>query len=107
MNVTVKTFAQLREITQEGSFTLTLPDNTTTMADVIVLLKKRSDKWAQALGVSDDSISAEDGKCGESGAVNTGTSSSVLMARNQQLCDIQTHVQSGDELAFFPPVTGG
>jgi len=27
MNVTVKTFAQLREITQEGSFTLTLPES--------------------------------------------------------------------------------
>jgi len=90
MNVTVKTFAQLREITQEGSFTLTLPDSTVTMGDVITLLKSRSDKWALALGDTADS-----------------ENSSVLMARNQQLCDIQTHVQPGDELAFFPPVTGG
>ncbi|MCQ8850169.1 MoaD/ThiS family protein [Alteromonas stellipolaris] len=90
MNVTVKTFAQLREITQEGSFTLTLPDSTVTMGDVITLLKSRSEKWAQALGAS---AGSENG--------------SVLMARNQQLCDIQTHVQPDDELAFFPPVTGG
>ena len=95
MNVTVKTFAQLREITQESNFTLTLPDNITTMGDVIALLKSRNDKWGQALGAS------------ESGEADSANNSSVLMARNQQLCDIQTHVQSGDELAFFPPVTGG
>lgn len=77
MNVTVKTFAQLREITQEGSFTLTLPDSAITMGDVITLLQSRSDKWAQALGAS---AGSENG--------------SVLMARNQQLCDIQTHVQA-------------
>ena len=71
MNVTVKTFAQLREITQEGNFTLTLPDSTVTMGDVITLLKSRSEKWAQALGASADS---------ENG--------SVLMARNQQLCRV-------------------
>lgn len=31
----------------------------------------------------------------------------VLVAVNQQLCDWQTMVQPGDEVAFFPPVTGG
>lgn len=83
MNVTVKTFAQLREITQEESLTLRLSENIHTMGDVIALLKIRSDKWALAF------------------------EGSVLMARNQQLCEAQTQVCEGDELAFFPPVTGG
>ncbi|CAD5271977.1 Molybdopterin synthase subunit MoaD [Alteromonas sp. 38] len=95
MNVTVKTFAQLREITQEGCFTLTLPDNATNMGDVISLLKSRSNNWAQALGASN------------SEKVDMGSNSNVLMARNQQLCDTKTLIQAGDELAFFPPVTGG
>ncbi|MDO6569217.1 MoaD/ThiS family protein [Alteromonas sp. 1_MG-2023] len=118
MNVTVKTFAQLREITQEGSFTLTLPDNIVTMGDVITLLKSRSDKWAQALGANADSENtseeghengSENGSkiVGKSAETDAGNNSSVLMARNQQLCDVNTHVESGDELAFFPPVTGG
>lgn len=31
----------------------------------------------------------------------------VLIARNQDYCDRDTQVSEGDEIAFFPPVTGG
>lgn len=31
----------------------------------------------------------------------------VLVARNQEYCDAHTLVADGDEVAFFPPVTGG
>lgn len=31
----------------------------------------------------------------------------VLVAVNQEYTDPNTPVQSGDEVAFFPPVTGG
>ena len=31
----------------------------------------------------------------------------LLCARNQQLCDLNEPLCSGDEVAFFPPVTGG
>lgn len=31
----------------------------------------------------------------------------LLAARNQTYCDLQTLVADGDEIAFFPPVTGG
>lgn len=31
----------------------------------------------------------------------------VMCARNQELCSLAEPVQDGDELAFFPPVTGG
>ena len=30
-----------------------------------------------------------------------------LVAVNQEMCDIDTGVNDGDEVAFFPPVTGG
>ena len=31
----------------------------------------------------------------------------VVVAKNQQVVDRDTFVEEGDELAFFPPVTGG
>lgn len=82
MQITVKTFAQTREITGEDNIALNLSDSSTIEA-VISQLKTRSDKWALAL------------------------EGSVLTARNQELCDTDTVLSDGDELALFPPVTGG
>ena len=82
MQITVKTFAQTREITGEDNITLNLSDNS-TIETVLSRLKTRSDKWALAL------------------------EGSVLTARNQELCDTETVLSDGDELALFPPVTGG
>lgn len=31
----------------------------------------------------------------------------ILMAVNQEMCDEKAVVSAGDEVAFFPPVTGG
>ena len=31
----------------------------------------------------------------------------VLIALNMEYCDASQQVRSGDEVAFFPPVTGG
>ena len=31
----------------------------------------------------------------------------VRVAVNQEMADAATHVNDGDEVAFFPPVTGG
>ncbi|NVZ83813.1 molybdopterin converting factor subunit 1 [Pseudomonas yamanorum] len=32
---------------------------------------------------------------------------SLMCARNQEICTLDQPVQAGDEVAFFPPVTGG
>ena len=31
----------------------------------------------------------------------------LMCARNQELCTLDEPLQAGDEVAFFPPVTGG
>lgn len=82
MHITVKTFAQTREISGEDKVTLTI-SNGATVASLINALRERSEKWELAL------------------------SGSVLTAVNQQLCDANTTVKDGDEVALFPPVTGG
>jgi sulfur-carrier protein len=30
-----------------------------------------------------------------------------MCARNEELCDLDEPVLAGDDVAFFPPVTGG
>lgn len=42
---------------------------------------------------------------GDEWGILTGTN--VLAAVNQTLCGDQHRVHDGDEIAFFPPVTGG
>ena len=32
---------------------------------------------------------------------------SLMCARNEELCNLDEPVHAGDEVAFFPPVTGG
>lgn len=75
-------FAQIRELVGVSNLQLSAQ-----FADVAALrqaLCQRGDRWALAL---------EPGK--------------LLVAVNQTLVDISHPLQAGDEVAFFPPVTGG
>lgn len=83
MNITVRYFASIREALGTGSEELV-----TTAATVAALreeLRARSNTAAQALA---------HGKA-------------VRMALNQQMCHGDAALKAGDEVAFFPPVTGG
>ena len=83
MNITVRYFASIREALGTGSEELV-----TTAATVAALreeLMARSNTAAQALA---------HGKA-------------VRMALNQQMCHGDAALKAGDEVAFFPPVTGG
>ncbi len=72
-------FAQVRELVNTDSLTL---DN--EFATVEALRAAQSDRWALALDA---------GK--------------LLAAVNQTLVEFNHPITSGDEVAFFPPVTGG
>ncbi|ANO32442.1 molybdopterin synthase sulfur carrier subunit [Vibrio breoganii] len=75
-------FAQVRELVGEDEVTI---DSTSTSVDAIrQQLIERGDKWALAL---------ESGK--------------LLAAVNHTMVPLDSTVKSGDEVAFFPPVTGG
>jgi molybdopterin synthase sulfur carrier subunit len=86
MQITVKTFAQTREISKTPSLSIDVVVDSgteTTISHVIAQLKALDSNWALAL------------------------EGSILTAKNQQLCDSTTVLSPGDEIAFFPPVTGG
>ena len=75
-------FAQVRELT--GTSGLQLPADFATVEELRASLTGRGDRWALAL---------ESGK--------------LLVAVNQTLTTMAHPLRAGDEVAFFPPVTGG
>jgi len=81
--LTVRFFARLRE--ELGTEELTLPaDKAQTAGDLLASLARRGGPWAQLQG-----------------------SQPVMIAINQAMVKPATPVKAGDEVAFFPPVTGG
>jgi len=83
--LTVRYFARLREDLGRAGETLELPAQVTDIRGLRALLAARGEPWAHALQ-GDRAVRA---------AVN------LEMARDA------TVLKDGDEVAFFPPVTGG
>ena len=81
--VTIRYFASIREALGTGSESLQTP--VVTVGALREQLMSRSDAAAQVLAA---------GKA-------------VRMALNQEICDGDAVLGDGDEVAFFPPVTGG
>ncbi|MCC4800378.1 molybdopterin synthase sulfur carrier subunit [Enterovibrio norvegicus] len=75
-------FAQVKELVGMGS--LELEGTFSTAEEIRSHLATQGDKWSLAL---------ESGK--------------LLVAINQTISPLTTAVSDGDEVAFFPPVTGG
>lgn len=78
-------FAWLKEKTGVAEEDIALPSGVATVADLIAHLKTRGDGFAEAF--ADQSI--------------------VRVAVNQEHVGTDQALADGDEVAFFPPVTGG
>ena len=84
--VTLLYFASLRESLGRSREQVPLPaPGTPTIASLVEALRSRGAQWSDAFAP---------GK-------------SWRVAVNQQMADLATPVKVGDEIAFFPPVTGG
>ena len=75
-------FAQIRELVETDS--IILDANQVSILELLEQLSKRGDRWALAF-----------------------KERVILCAVNQVLVDFDYIIQAGDEIAFFPPVTGG
>ncbi|MGI2797429.1 molybdopterin synthase sulfur carrier subunit [Photobacterium damselae subsp. damselae] len=80
--ITVLFFAQVKELVGQSQIDVEVSVN--TAEELRQQLALRGDKWQLAL---------ESGK--------------LLVAVNQTICPLDTEIKDGDEVAFFPPVTGG
>ncbi len=82
--VHIRYFARLRETLQRESETVALKEPT-TVTELVAMLRERGSIWAEALSEE----------------------RSLKVAVNQQLVSSDTLLQNQDEVALFPPVTGG
>ena len=78
-------FASLRETLGSAKEQLDLPETVTSVAELKGMLSDRSAIWKASF--SNDT--------------------SLLVSVNQQMANDQTEIKNADEIAFFPPVTGG
>ena len=85
MKLKVLYFAALREQVGIASEEIDLPREVTTIAGLRSHLTQRGDAWKSALA---------EGKL-------------IRMAVNQDMAKPSAAINAGDEVAFFPPVTGG
>jgi sulfur-carrier protein len=85
MTVKLLFFAKLREDLGVNTESLELPNGVGTVASLRNHLIARGPTWAQALAAN----------------------RAIRVAVNQDLADASTLIKPGDEVAFFPPVTGG
>ena len=83
MSIRVLYFARFREALGCAGETLQL-DQSCRLSEFKAGLLKRGPKWQETLGMGN-----------------------VLIAVNQELVQQDVLLKPGDELAFFPPVTGG
>ncbi len=81
----IRYFARLAEEVGTRAESVELPVECRTAADLLALLSARGDPFKTAL--SGDTP--------------------VLVAINQEMSDIDASIADQDEIAFFPPVTGG
>ena len=82
--IKIRFFAALRERLNCEQYLLQCDSNSQNVAAVLEQLKGHDSLWQQELSRTD-----------------------LLCAVNQQLVPLSAAVRDGDELAFFPPVTGG
>lgn len=85
MRVKVLFFANLRERLGTGAEVVEIPDSAGTVAGLRLHLMQRGGAWRDVLG----------------------DMKGVRVALNQDMAAASAPLSPGDEVAFFPPVTGG
>jgi molybdopterin synthase sulfur carrier subunit len=82
--IRVNYFARYRELLGSDGESVAWEPALVSLGDLRKVLTSRGDIWVQTLGQSN-----------------------LMCARNHELCSLDEPLCDGDDIAFFPPVTGG
>ena len=82
--IQLRYFASLRETLGIGDEQIELPDNISDLPALTHWLQQRGESWENAL-----------------------SDSRLHVAVNQEIVPVDSAIADGDEIAWFPPVTGG
>lgn len=82
--INVLFFAQVRELLNTAKLAIDADQAIATTEDLRAYLAAKDEKWARVMA-----------------------SNKLLVAVNQTMSNWDAPVKDGDEVAFFPPVTGG
>lgn len=85
MNIKVLYFARLRERFGVSEEVIELPDSMAMVAMLLDVLRARGGEWTQALAAGQN----------------------FRVAVNQDMAAMNSPLEADDEVAIFPPVTGG
>jgi molybdopterin synthase sulfur carrier subunit len=77
-------FARLREALGKNSEEIALSADIKNVRQLCLLLQAREGMWREELSKND-----------------------IRVALNQEIVDFNAAIKDGDEIAFFPPITGG
>jgi molybdopterin synthase sulfur carrier subunit len=82
--IELRLFARFREELGVDSESIAV-QGISSVEELLQLLRERGGAWSRLLAADQR----------------------IMMAVNQEMADSQTHLKEGDEVALFPPVTGG
>ena len=81
----VKYFSWIKEHVGKSEELIELPNNVTTIGELINYLNNLNDNYKKVFKKKD----------------------LIKIAVNKTYCSVETKINNNDEIAFFPPVTGG
>ncbi|MFZ6846769.1 molybdopterin converting factor subunit 1 [Undibacterium sp. RuRC25W] len=85
MKIQLRFFASVREKLGVTEEIVNVSDEVRTVGDVRAWLASRGELWAETLAPD----------------------AALRMAYDHVMCEVDTEIADGSEVAFFPPVTGG